>query len=238
LPVFGYYKRKSGWSYLCLFCFVAFLISAHVKSGFDAGNPKPTSLLYVLDADEGSAQWATYENQLSDWTKQYIGKTEADPKELAGRQISSKYSTGFSYVKDAPLKEIPAPSIEKTRDTIIGEERVLNIRISPQRTVNRLEVYTNSIPVTGAQVNGIPLSSDFLEVRNGGRLFTHYISDNEPTELELYIPTGTVLELTFYEASNDLLTNPLFSIPPRPSDAIPMPFVLNDAILVVKTEQF
>lgn len=238
LPVYSYYKRKSQWAYLCMLGFVAFLISAHFKSGFDAANPKPTSLLYVLDADTGSAQWATYEEQVSDWTKQYIGMVPPVTEELAGRQISSKYSTGFSFVADAPLKGIPVPLIEKTRDTLIGGERILNLRISPQRQVNRLEVYTNDIPITWAKVNGISMPSGFLEKRSGGKLFTHYISNNEQTELVLSIPADTVLEITFYEASNDLMSNPLFSIPQRPGNAIPMPFVLNDAILVITTQQY
>ena len=35
-------------------------------------------------------------------------------------------------------------------------------------------------------------------------------------------------------ASFDLLENESFSIPSRPDDRIPMPFVLNDAIVVTK----
>jgi hypothetical protein len=66
-------------------------------------------------------------------------------------------------------------------------------------------------------------------------LITHYVSDNDPTRLELAFSAGSTLELTIYEASNDLLTNPLFSVPPRPQDQIPMPFVLNDAVLVIQT---
>ena len=71
-----------------------------------------------------------------------------------------------------------------------------------------------------------------------GKLITHYISNNEYTDLELSIPKDSILELTFYEASNDLLHNSNFTIPQRPEDNIPMPFVLNDAILVTKTIRF
>ncbi|MEM8848379.1 MAG: hypothetical protein AAGD17_14870, partial [Bacteroidota bacterium] len=63
-------------------------------------------------------------------------------------------------------------------------------------------------------------------------------SDNDYTELEVNFPKDSILELTFYESSNDLLTNPLFTIPERPKNSIPMPFVLNDAILLIKTLKF
>jgi hypothetical protein len=77
-----------------------------------------------------------------------------------------------------------------------------------------------------------------LENRRYGKLITHYISDNDFTEIELSIPKDEALELKFFEASNDLLTNSLFTVPERPKNSVPMPFVLNDAILVTKTLKF
>jgi hypothetical protein len=72
----------------------------------------------------------------------------------------------------------------------------------------------------------------------GNRLITHYITNNDFTEIEMQFPKDSVLELSFYEASNDLLTHPDFSVPKRPDTSIPMPFVLNDAILTIKTLRF
>ena len=115
---------------------------------------------------------------------------------------------------------------------------MVSLKVLHQRDVNRLEVFTNETPVLKAVVNGIDLSAYFLENRRRGRLLTHYISDNDPTELQLSFPEGEPLELTLYEASNDLLHNPLFSIPGRPENHLPMPFVLNDAVLLIKKVRF
>ncbi|MEO1011343.1 MAG: hypothetical protein AAFX53_08565 [Bacteroidota bacterium] len=109
---------------------------------------------------------------------------------------------------------------------------------TPQRPINRLEVFTNEIGISNASINRIPFSEDFLEKRKEGRLLTHYVSDGDDTELRLHFPKDSVLELTVCEASNDLLENPLFTIPPRPTDNISMPFVMNDAILTIKTIRF
>ena len=87
-------------------------------------------------------------------------------------------------------------------------------------------------------VNEVSLSADYLKRRRGGKLITHFVSDNDPTRLDLAFAATSPLALTIYEASNDLLTNPLFSVPPRPEGQIPMPFVVNDAILVIKTLRF
>jgi hypothetical protein len=123
-------------------------------------------------------------------------------------------------------------------DTIIGENRHLQIFIKPQRNVNRLEVFTNEVALKEAKVNGIALSSYFLKNRIRGKLVTHYISNNDYTEIDLVLPKNEKLQLTLYEASNDLLTNKQFTIPARPKDNIPMPFILNDATLLIKTINF
>ena len=237
LPVFGFYLKKKRLAYMGLILFFGCMISAHFNSGFDKDNAKPTSLLYVLDADTNKAQWATYEKVLSDWTSQYLGENKHAPEKLSEKTISSKYSSGFTYVADAPTKEIGQMQIEKTRDTIIGNSRLLDICITPNRNVNRLEVFTET-PLESASVNTIKLSDYYLENRWRGKLATHYISNNEYTDLQLSIPKDSILELTIYEASNDLLNNSQFTIPARPEDNIPMPFILNDAILVTKTVRF
>ena len=130
------------------------------------------------------------------------------------------------------------PKIQKTRDTIIGNERFIQICITPQRNVNRLDVFTNKATIRKASVNSLELSEYVLKNRKKGKLITHYISENEYTELDLVIPLNEKLQLTIYEASNDLLTNDQFTVPTRPKDNIPMPFVLNDAIVITKTLSF
>ncbi len=237
LPVFGFYRKKKRLAYVSLILFFGCMISAHFNSGFDKDNAKPTSLLYVLDADTNKAQWATYENTLSDWTTQYLDNSKKAPEQLSDNTISSKYSSNFTYVTDAPVKEITPMRVEKTRDTIVGNNRLLEICITPERNINRLEVFTNTT-IESAKVNSVKLSDYFLENRRGGRLITHYVSNNEYTDLQLSIPKDSVLELTIYEASNDLLSNTQFTIPARPENNIPMPFILNDAILVTKTVRF
>ena len=129
------------------------------------------------------------------------------------------------------------PYVDTVMDTIIGANRVIELCITPKRNVNRLEVFANPVEFSKAKVNRIELSSHFLENRSS-KLVTHYISNNDFTELQLEFPKDAVLELTLYEASNDLLTHPDFSIPERPKNSIPTPFVLNDAILTIKTLRF
>ena len=238
LTIFGFYRKKNRLATLGCLLFLGLLALSHFNADFNEENAKPTSLLYVIDADTNTAKWATYEHEISDWTSQYIGLDKKVPEKLANKTLSSKYSSGFTYISNAPIKEITPPKIETTRDTIVGDERILELCITPQRDVNRLEIFTNDITIKKANINNIPLSDYYLENRKHGKLITHYISDNHFTEISLAIPKDSILELTFYESSNDLLDNRLFTVPLRPEDNIPMPFVLNDAILLTKTIAF
>lgn len=234
LPFFGQLKSKGRLAYLFLFLFFALGITSHIQSDFNEERPKPSSLLYIFNADTDSTHWATYDNVLIDWNDQFLGDEKRKPET---ETISSKYRTNLNYVADAPKKDIPLPYIDTVLDTIIGDNRMIELCITPKRDVNRLEVFTNPIDMKSAKVNQIELSSYFLQNRRS-KLVTHYITNNDFTELQLEFPKDSVLELTLYEASNNLLTHPDFSIPERPKNSIPMSFVLNDAILTIKTLRF
>ena len=123
-------------------------------------------------------------------------------------------------------------------DTIIGDERLLELCISPTRNVNRLDIYTNEVRLNSAEVKGIKLNEYYLKNRKDDRLITHFISENEDTELIVSWPKGSPLQLKIYESSTDLLDKKEFDIPQRPATEIPMPFVLNDALLWTKTYTF
>ena len=238
LPVCGSYTKKRRFALAGLIIFMGLFLGAHLKSGFSPDQPRPTSLMYVKNLDSNTAIWATYEKSPSSWTRAYLGEEPTAPNPEDVQTLSSKYGTGFTYTKTAPLKPLSAPEILIQTDTLIAGKRQVFLTITPGRDVNRLEVFTNETPVLQAAVNGASLPPYYLKNRSRSRLFTHYISRNDPTEIFLVFPEGEPLELTFYEASNSLLTYPNFSIPPRPADQIPMPFVLNDAVVLIKKLSF
>ncbi|MCL6274557.1 M28 family peptidase [Muricauda sp. 2012CJ35-5] len=238
LPFLGGLKNKERFAYVFLILFFSFGIAAHINSDFSEDRPKPSSLLYVHNTDNDNAMWATYDHSLIDWNNQFLGDTKKAPTEADFKTLSSKYLSRFSYIREIPKKDIAAPWIDTVRDTVIGDQRILELCVTPKRNVNRLDVYTNEgIEISSAKVNGIALSEAFL-ARRRSKLVTHYISNNDYTELEISFPKNEKLELSFYESSNDLLSHSEFTIPERPKNSIPMPFVLNDAIMVIKTETF
>lgn len=240
LPVFGFFRHKRKWSFGIFLAAIILLLSAHFNSGFTNDSPKPNSLVYALNADDNTAIWATYDDLLDDWTENFLGD-DPDIVEASSNTFGSKYNSGYSFIKSAPLKDIKQPFVDIKSDTVIGELRHINMYISPQRPVNRMEVFADKkVVFKDFNINGVDVykkneEANAFENRWRNRLFSFYVSDNDPLILTFSVPKDQNTEFTLYEASFDLLDNPLFTVPERSDNMIPKPFVLNDAVMVKKT---
>lgn len=241
VSVFGSFPKKNRLASLFLVITIFLFISAHVNSKFTKNTPKPNSLLYILDTDNQSAVWATYDDLLDPWTQGYITDNPDPASGLQENTFGSKYKSDFTFTKKAALKSIPEPTIQFLKDTIIGDNREITIEILSNRNGERIEVFSDSTNVFKSfTVNGVTAkklkdSQYVFEKRYNNRLFSYYVSDNEPLTMSFVAPKDQQTSFTICEATFDLLDNPLFSIPERADNMIPKPFVLNDAIVVKKT---
>ena len=241
IPVFSTFKHKKRWSYGFLLATAYFLISAHISSGFSPENPKPNSLCYILDADENKAVWATYDNVLDGWTIPFLGEHPMAATTIKNYTIASKYGTSFTYATEAPIKTLKAPQMVIGHDTIIGEFRHVELCITPERKANRIEVFSDSTNVfNAAKLNGVDVevnneTSLAFDKRKTNRLFSYYISDEDPLDIQLVLPKEQKTTFVIYETSFNLLEDESFNVPKRAGDMIPKPFVLNDAVILKKS---
>lgn len=240
IPVFGTFKHKNRWSYLMFFFAFIMFLSAHYNSDFTKESPKPNSLVYMMDLDTKSSIWATYDDMLDDWTRNFLGD-DPDVASTSNQNIfASKYKSGFTYTKSAPLKSILYPEIEKYDDTIIGDYRHFKISVRPQREINRIELFSDNTNLfktfTINGVDGFKGESDkyVFTNRKNNRLFGYHVANDEPLDMIISVPKDQKTTFTLYEASYNLLENNQFTIPKRAENMIPKPFVLNDAVVLKK----
>ncbi|MEW4923381.1 M28 family peptidase [Algibacter sp. 2305UL17-15] len=237
VSVFAYFRHKKRWSYLFLVFALFYFVKAHFQSDFTRERPKPNSLLYILDADDNTAKWATYDRKLDDWTANFFDKKPAETKNQ--NVLSSKYKTKIEFTKEADVVPILKPIVEVSNDTIIGNSKFVDICITPQRKVQRIEVFADTTTVFNTlKINGLEIEEDGtykFNRRKSNRLITYYVSNNKPLELNLSFLKDQKAKLVLYEASYDLLDNDVFEVPNRYSSMIPKPFVLNDAVVVKKS---
>lgn len=241
IGVLGNLKHKKRWSVWFLCFGIFFLCKAHINSKFTPETPKPNSLLYVLDTNENTAVWATYDETLDPWTEKYLSNNPDYATTLSQNTIGSKYKSSFSFTKKAAVKPVAKPKIEITHDTIIGTERQIAICVTSQRDANRFEIFSEPTNIFNAfTINGVAAKKEanaktVFNNRLHNRLFSYYVTNNEPLDMVFTIPATQKTTLTIYEATYNLLKNKTFNIPPRDANMIPKPFVLNDAI-VTKTK--
>jgi hypothetical protein len=99
---------------------------------FDARHPVPSQLVYALDTGSGQAWWASTEDDPGEYTGRYVsarGALPADFPYLAGADVVSG---------PAEPADLPAPVVETVSDTVVGENREITVRVTPQRPGVRL----------------------------------------------------------------------------------------------------
>jgi hypothetical protein len=138
-------------------------------------------------------------------------------------------------MSEAPNKNIAKPTIEFLRDTLKGNQRLYQIKITPNRAVNRYDIFNaNEVTLHNLVANGAK-AIDFksnISGSNSGKILSYYVVNNEPLVLSFSISKEDKLDLNLVESSFDLLTNPQFTITKRKDWMISTPFVLNNAIVI------
>ena len=237
LPVLGSFSKKLIWSIVFFIVSIGFFVDAHLNSDYASGKAKPNSLLYVYKAEQDKAYWVTYDKNLDNWTKTFLTETPSNAKVLEEYKLYSKYNSEFTYTAEALPREIAEPQIEFLSDAIIGNQRYLTIRITPNRAVNRYDIFANEkLEIHNLKANGATTlgQKGSLFPRNGRKILSYYVVSNKPLELQFSILAKQQLDMELLEASFDLLSNPVFNMKQRPRDMMPTPFVLNDAVVIIK----
>jgi hypothetical protein len=235
LPVFGAFRKKGIWSMAFLLIALGFFAKAHYESGYEEGKAKSNSLLYLYNVDTNTANWLTYDINLDSWTKEYLGESPKKSTLMRDTPLASKYNSGFTYAAKAPKKVISTPTIEFLKDSVGGNQRYFKIRISPNRKVNRYDIFANEKMVldhfTANGASQLDQKGTHFN-RKGKIILSYYVVDNEPLEMQFNINASTVFDMELLESSFDLISNPLFNITKRAPWMMPTPFVLNDAVLI------
>ena len=234
IPVF--YQKKTTWLLKLTGVFaIIFLGYASYTSGFSVDNKKPNSIVYIQNSDDKTAYFGTYNTTLDTYTKQIFDDTSIKGS-IANAETKSKYNTRFTYHKKTDFKNIPSSDISVDLDTIIGENRFLELVVTPNRKVNKLEFITkNKITLKQFKVNdALVLKGKNYSTKTGTFLVYTLGNADEEVTLSFMVNKNETLDLILNEVSYDLLTNPNFSINARSEEMMPMPFVTNDAIIISK----
>ncbi|REH56084.1 peptidase M28-like protein [Tenacibaculum gallaicum] len=235
LPVFYQEKTKNGWQTLTGFLTLLFFVLATFNSGFSIEKKKPNSLVFIQNSDTNTSYWASHNKTLDGYTKQYFN----DESKQGGADLmagKSKYNTSFNYYKKAENKNIRISNIKINQDTTNNNFRNVSFTITPTRNIDKYELYTNTqIELTNFTVNGTLYDKGKAFTADKGTLLIYQMANTDKDlTISFTIDKNTQPDIVINEISNDLLSHPKFTIRPRSEIMMPMPFVVNDAIICTR----
>ncbi|MDG2193663.1 MAG: M20/M25/M40 family metallo-hydrolase [Polaribacter sp.] len=207
---------------------------ATYNSGFSVDHKKPNSLVYVQNSNTKTAYFGTYNNVLDSYTKQIFNKNDTIA-ETETTSTTSKYNTRFKKYKKTVFKNISTAVITIQTDTIIAHQRHIELLITPQRKINKLEFRTkNKVTFNQLKINGVFLEKVPFSTRKGAFLTYSFGNLDSKLALSFSVKKESNLEIVLKEISYDLLSNLQFDLQPRTAEMMPMPFVTNDAIICIQ----
>ncbi|MEM7084756.1 MAG: M28 family peptidase [Bacteroidota bacterium] len=237
--VIGFYRYKRFFSVFFFILAFGFFISAHFNSGFTETQQKPNSLLYYQNQETDTSQsyWVTYDKELDDWTRGYLGDAPEQASKFVTSSSGSKYNTGYSFAAAAPPITLPPYEVRINKDTLKGTLREVTFTIVPKRDVHILRLYADQdVTFHDISYNGMEVKKDSLGMVLSGRennFLLHYnVSQQDSLEVKYTLAQGVDPKFSLLEYSLDLLENPAFTVTKRPKNTMPKPFVTTDAVIV------
>lgn len=235
-PVFKDFKHKNGLGIISIFIGVFFLVKAHLSSEFSADQPKPNSLVFLLDKDQQKATWNTYDNILDDWTKPFFENREKAEKNY--KTLGNKYGKSYTYSQDEKYVDIPGVEVKLEKEKTENEEIAYSLKINFLRKIDRISLFSNQIKeLKNFSANDILIenlqdqTSKMQKSTPSDLLLTYYVVGEDALEIKFTASEEISPEIEIYGASHDLLNNTWIKVPQRKDEMMPRPFVLNDAII-------
>ena len=225
-------KTKNNLQFITGFLTILFFGIATFNSGFSSEKKKPNSLVFIQDAESKTSYWVTHNKTLDGYTKQ-IFDTNYQQDNFPLDAGKSKYNTSFNFYKKSEEKNIKTSKITVLKDTIFNAKRHLKLTINPTRKINKYELFTTDfLTLTNFTVNGTLYDNGKPFTAKKGTLLIYQMANTDKDlTVEFSIDDTINPELILNEISYDLLSHPKFNIKPRSEIMMPMPFVINDAII-------
>ncbi|MBY8872932.1 M28 family peptidase [Micromonospora sp. PLK6-60] len=199
---------------------------------FDAAHPVPTHLMYALDAGTGQARWLSHEDDPQPWTDGYVDGPASVADDFPG------LGDGELRAGPAQAANLPAPTLETLSDTRDGDQRMLRVRVTPQRSVRLLTLHvdTTTATVKAATVAGRDVPIKAREGRWGFGIVFH-APPPEGVEVTLTLASAAEpVHLRAMDASDGLDALPGFR--PRPADVGVVGSHSSEMLAVARTYEF
>ena len=204
---------------------------------FDEERPEPAHLMYVLDADSGTAFWASEDGAPHEWTARYLAERGAE-----AMKIPLPYGKEPKWSGPAEAVPLEAPELSVLGSRTDGGVTVLELRLRSQRGADVLTLHADR-PVEDVTITADghpPVTSRPSYPDAAG-------AEKWPYELRFYNPPPEGIGVTLRVSGEEPLrvglsdyTVGLGEIPgftERPSDVERSTFHSSDRVIVGRTHE-
>ncbi|MFL5344130.1 MAG: M28 family peptidase [Hyalangium sp.] len=191
---------------------------------FDPRHPRPSHLVYLLDADTRTAQWVSSDPEPSAWTASRLG---ASPRSERLPEFFPERRTPLLFAP-APAVALPEPELTVLADQRTEPLRKLQVKVAAGREGAsyvdlRLEPVSalRAVQLAGERVEGTRLAE--LIARRGSAVLRYWAPPPEGFEVTLEASTDVPLKCVVsshtagWPAEASTATE-------RPADTMPVPF--------------
>lgn len=136
---------------------LGFVLWCCLGAGYGATRPAPNSIFYALNADTGKAVWASTDENVDEWTAQFLGA------EAAHAALPDFFpASSFQFLQaPAPATPFEPPRAELLEDSTRDGLRTLRVRVRSERGAPLLQLGVERGDwLQSASLNGRPLEPD------------------------------------------------------------------------------
>lgn len=201
-------------------------------------SPHPTSLSYLYDHDIKEGYFFNYDAIHSGWNEALFDQSQNDQQR---KNFQKSYKKPVkNLAKTNPTIQLKAIDIKATKPLRQGRNQIIDLVITAHNNTEVIEIFTNQkITLHKMSIEGRNAKlTEPLIVNSNQRLLQYYFNGKKQIEMRLEIEAGDHINWQIQSHSLDLLTQPEFNIPLRPSHQIPKPFIKSDNAVVVQSFVF
>jgi hypothetical protein len=197
--------------------------------------PKPNSILYAYDADDGKARWITWETNPDEWTGQFFSparEVRSLPKFLPFTRRPLLTDSAFAVF-------CATPDVRILSDATTDSVRTLKLRV--QSTQDGQMLFLNADKpeeIHRVRMNGKTMGQESLGKASRWPILCLGMS-SEAAEMEVTLAKGGLFRLRAVEIVRGIPRTVMNAFKPRPAWMIPRPSAfVSDATIAGKTYIF
>jgi len=240
VPVEFIVERRRWWPAGIAATFALSCLAVAVsETRYSEHHPKPVNVVYALDADAGTANWAVRVDRPAAWFSQFLGSSPRPGRPPALVPPWSTVTGVPGFLQNTALAaDLPTPHASLVSAVTTEGGRNVTFRVTPGREGHALSIWVNGVPALDVSVDGRPVADAFARRAPDDTAWTleYFNAPASGVTVAMTLRGSLPLTVAVAERSHGLPDLPGTAYTPRPASLIPIQ--MGDQTVVRRTYTF